>query len=174
MTATPATDDTVLRPAQRDDVPTILAFIRELAVYEKLEHEAVATPALMERALFGERPAAEVVIAEVGGQPAGFVLFFTTFSTFVGLPGLYLEDLFVRPAFRKRGIATTLMRHLARTAVERGHGRFEWSVLDWNEPAIRFYRSLGARPMDQWTVQRVDGEALLALACGGETGTNSQ
>ena len=166
MTATPATDDTVLRPAQRDDVPTILAFIRELAVYEKLEHEAVATPALMERALFGERPAAEVIIAEADGQPAGFVLFFTTFSTFVGLPGLYLEDLFVRPAFRKRGIATTLMRHLARTAVERGYGRFEWSVLDWNEPAIRFYRSLGARPMNEWTVQRVDGAALRALADG--------
>ena len=173
MTATPATDGIVLRPAQHDDVPTILAFIRELAVFEKLEHEAIATPALMEQALFGERPAAEVVIAEVDGQPAGFVLFFTTFSTFVGLPGLYLEDLFVRPAFRKRGIATTLMRHLARTAVERGYGRFEWSVLDWNEPAIRFYRSLGARPMDEWTVQRVDGEALLALACSGETDTKN-
>lgn len=173
MTATPATDGIVLRPAQRDDVPIILAFIRELAVFEKLEHEAIATPALMEQALFGERPAAEVVIAEADGQPAGFVLFFTTFSTFVGLPGLYLEDLFVRPAFRKRGIATTLMRHLARTAVERGYGRFEWSVLDWNEPAIRFYRSLGARPMDEWTVQRVDGEALLALACSGETDTKN-
>lgn len=173
MTATPATDGIVLRPAQRDDVPIILAFIRELAVFEKLEHEAIATPALMEQALFGERPAAEVVIAEADGQPAGFVLFFTTFSTFVGLPGLYLEDLFVRPAFRKRGIATTLMRHLARTAVERGYGRFEWSVLDWNEPAIRFYRSLGARPMDEWTVQRVDGEALLALARSGETDTKN-
>ena len=171
MTATPATDGIVLRPAQRDDVPIILAFIRELAVFEKLEHEAIATPSLMEQALFGERPAAEVVIAEADGQPAGFVLFFTTFSTFVGLPGLYLEDLFVRPAFRKRGIATTLMRHLARTAVERGYGRFEWSVLDWNEPAIRFYRSLGARPMNEWTVQRVDGEALLALARSGETDT---
>ncbi len=173
MTATPAIDGIVLRPAQHDDVPTILAFIRELAVFEKLEHEAIATPALMEQALFGERPAAEVVIAEADGQPAGFVLFFTTFSTFVGLPGLYLEDLFVRPAFRKRGIATTLMRHLARTAVERGYGRFEWSVLDWNEPAIRFYRSLGARPMDEWTVQRVDGEALLALARSSETDTKN-
>jgi len=154
----------LLRAATRADLPHILAFIRELAEYEKLAHEAVATEAQLDEHLFGPRPAAEVVIAEVDGEPAGFALFFTSFSTFVGLPGLYLEDLFVRPRFRGLGVGKRLMIDLAHRAVERGYGRFEWSVLDWNEPAIRFYRSLGALGQDEWTVQRVTGEALRRLA----------
>jgi GNAT superfamily N-acetyltransferase len=153
-----------LRPARRDDIPLILALVAELAEYERLAHEAVATPADFEGALFGARPAAEVLIAEVDGQPAGFALFFISFSTFLGKPGLYLEDLFVRPAFRGHGAGKRLMVELARIALERGYGRFEWSVLDWNSPAIGFYRSLGATPIDGWTVQRVSGDALRALA----------
>ena len=153
-----------LRPATRADIPQILDFIRGLAEYEKLAHEAVATPALLETHLFGERPTAEVVIAEADGVPAGFALFFHSFSTFLGQPGLYLEDLFVLPGHRGRGIGRRLMVHLAQLAVARGCGRFEWSVLDWNEPAIRLYRSLGAVGLDEWTVQRVTGDALQALA----------
>ena len=157
----------VLRPAVREDVPLILELVQGLAEYERLAHEAVATAVDMEAALFGTRPAAEVVIAECDGATAGFALFFVSFSTFLGKPGLYLEDLFVRPELRGRGIGQRLMVHLAQLAVERGYGRFEWSVLDWNAPAIEFYRSLGARPMDGWTVQRVSGEALSALAGRG-------
>jgi GNAT superfamily N-acetyltransferase len=153
-----------LRPARRDDIPLILALVAELAEYERLAHEAVATPANFEDALFGPRPAAEVLVAEVDGQHAGFALFFVSFSTFLGKPGLYLEDLFVRPAFRGNGVGKRLMVELARIALERGYGRFEWSVLDWNAPAIEFYRHLGATPMDGWTVQRVSGDALRALA----------
>ncbi|WP_394696094.1 GNAT family N-acetyltransferase [Pseudoxanthomonas japonensis] len=153
-----------LRPATRAYIPQILDFIRGLAEYEKLAHEAVATPALLETHLFGERPAAEVVIAEADGVPAGFALFFHSFSTFLGQPGLYLEDLFVLPGHRGLGIGRRLMVHLAQLAVARGCGRFEWSVLDWNEPAIRLYRSLGAVGLDEWTVQRVTGDALQALA----------
>jgi GNAT superfamily N-acetyltransferase len=155
-----------LRSATRTDVPEILAFVRELAEYEKLAHEAVATEAGMAEQLFGEHPAAEVVIAEVDGQPAGFALFFHNFSTFLGQRGLYLEDLFVRPQYRGLGLGERLMIHLAKLAVERGCGRFEWSVLDWNEPAIRFYRRLGAVGLDEWTVQRVSGQALHDLASG--------
>lgn len=153
-----------LRPATRADIPQILEFIRGLAEYEKLTHEAVATPALLETHLFGERPAAEVVIADVDGHPAGFALFFHSFSTFLGQPGLYLEDLFVLPRHRGLGIGKRLMVHLAQLAVARGCGRFEWSVLDWNAPAIRLYRSLGAVGLDEWTVQRVTADALQALA----------
>lgn len=153
-----------LRAATPADIPQILDFIRGLAEYEKLAHEAVATPALLETHLFGERPAAEVVIAEADGVPAGFALFFHSFSTFLGQPGLYLEDLFVLPGHRGLGIGRRLMVHLAQLAVARGCGRFEWSVLDWNEPAIRLYRSLGAVGLDEWTVQRVTGDALQALA----------
>ncbi len=156
--------DITLRPAVPVDIPLILEFVHELAEYEKLAHEAVATEAQFQEALFGEKPVIEVVLAQADGEPAGFALFFTSFSTFVGKPGIYLEDLFVRPAFRHRGIARRLMQHLAGLAVERGYGRFEWSVLDWNEPAIAFYRSLGAVPMDEWTVQRLTGEALHKLA----------
>ncbi|MBD9480409.1 GNAT family N-acetyltransferase [Pseudoxanthomonas sp. PXM02] len=153
-----------LRAATRADIPQILDFIRGLAEYEKLAHEAVATPAQLETHLFGEHPSAEVVIAEADGVPAGFALFFRSFSTFLGKPGLYLEDLFVLPDYRGLGLGKRLMVHLAQLAVSRGYGRFEWSVLDWNEPAIRLYRSLGAIGLDEWTVQRVSGDALQALA----------
>ncbi len=158
----------LLRPATPADIPLILELIRGLAEYERLAGEAVATAADLEEALFGPRPAAEVVLAECDGEPAGFALFFVSFSTFLGKPGLYLEDLFVWPRFRGRGVGKRLMLHLARLAVERGHGRFEWSVLDWNAPAIGFYRRLGATPMEGWTVQRVSGEALRALAAIGD------
>jgi len=157
-----------LRPATIDDVPQILAFIAELAEFEQLAHAAVATESLLADQLFGLRPAAEVVMAEVDGAPAGFALFFHTFSTFLGRRGLYLEDLFVRPAFRNGGLGRQLMGHLAKLAVERGCGRFEWSVLDWNESAVRFYRSLGASGMEGWTVQRVEGAALHALAASAK------
>lgn len=153
-----------LRSAILADVPQILAFIRELAEYEKLAHEAVADEATLAAQLFGGQPAAEVVIAEVDGQPAGFALFFHNFSTFLGKRGLYLEDLYVKPAYRGLGLGRRLMVHLAGLAVQRGCGRFEWSVLDWNAPAIAFYRELGAVPLDEWTVQRVTGEALNTLA----------
>ncbi len=153
-----------LRFAAGDDAPLVLAFIRELADYEQMSDEVAADETTLRASLFGERPAAEVVIAELDGAPVGFALFFPNFSTFVGRPGLYLEDLFVRPAARGRGVGAALLAFLARLARDRGYGRFEWSVLDWNEPAIGFYRRLGARPMDGWTVFRVDGEALSALA----------
>ncbi|TWT22412.1 GNAT family N-acetyltransferase [Luteimonas marina] len=163
----PNDPDVRLRPARPDDVPTILALIRGLAEYEKLAHEVEADEARLADTLFGERPGAEVVIAEADGEPAGFALFFHNYSTFLARPGLYLEDLFVQPRFRGLGIGRRLMVHLARLAVERGCGRFEWSVLDWNAPAIGFYRSLGAVGMDEWTVQRVTGDALRRLAAGG-------
>lgn len=157
-------DGLVLRAARPDDVPLVLALIRELADYEKLADAVVADEALLAASLFGDAPAAEVVIAEADGVPAGFALFFHTYSTFLGRRGLYLEDLFVRPAYRSRGIGLALMRHLAALAVARDCGRFEWTVLDWNAPAIGFYRALGAQPQDGWTVQRVEGAALHALA----------
>ncbi len=163
MTSTQPPEIT-LRPATVSDVAQILAFIRELGEYEKLLHEVIADEATLAAQLFSARPAAEVIIAEVDGQPAGFALFFHNFSTFLGQRGLYLEDLFVRPAFRGLGLGRQLMIHLARLALERNCGRFEWSVLDWNTPAIDFYRQLGAAPQDEWTVQRVSGEALRALA----------
>ena len=153
-----------LRLASRDDVPLILALIRELAEYER-EPDAVQTDeAMLAANLFGDAPGAEVVIADVDGRPAGFALFFHNFSTWLGRRGLYLEDLFVRPEYRGRGVGQVLMAYLAKLAVERDCGRFEWSVLDWNTPAIDFYRRLGAAGMDEWTVQRVTGEALHALA----------
>lgn len=154
----------IIRPAVEADVPLILRFIRELAEYERLAHEVVATEEGLRGTLFGARPFAEVVIAEEEGEPAGFALFFHNYSTFLGRPGLYLEDLYVRPEMRGAGIGRALLAHLARLAVERGCGRLEWWVLDWNEPAIRFYRSLGAQPMDDWTVFRVTGDALTQLA----------
>ena len=163
MTAQPVI---AIRPAGPADAGLILAFIRELGEYEKLSHEVVADEAGLVEELFGKRPRAEVLIAEVDGAAAGFALFFHNFSTFVGKPGLYLEDLFVRPAFRGHGVGKRLMVRLARIAVERDCGRFEWSVLDWNTPAIDFYRSLGAAGMDEWTMQRVSGDALHALAEG--------
>jgi len=153
-----------IRAATPDDVPLILRFIRELAAYERLAHEVVATEEKLRETLFGARPYAEVVIAEEAGEPAGFALFFHNYSTFLGRPGIYLEDLYVRPEMRGGGIGRALLAHLARLAVERGCGRLEWWVLDWNEPAIRFYRQLGAEAMDDWTVFRVAGDALTQLA----------
>ncbi|MFO0959898.1 MAG: GNAT family N-acetyltransferase [Isosphaeraceae bacterium] len=152
-----------IRPAQPADVGIIAELILELARYEKLEHEAKATPEILLRHLFGPRPAAEALIAEYGGEPVGFALFFTNFSTFRGQAGIYLEDLFVRPQVRGNGIGKALLRRLAETAVERDCGRLEWAVLDWNAPAIGFYKSLGARPMDEWTVFRLDDDALKML-----------
>jgi GNAT superfamily N-acetyltransferase len=153
-----------IRPATADDTPLIVELIRGLAEYERLAHECVATEERVRESLFGPRPDAEVVIAEVDGRPAGFALFFHNYSTFLARRGLYLEDLFVFPQYRGRGVGRALLVHLARLAVARGCGRFEWWVLDWNEPAIRFYRSLGAVPMDDWTVYRLTGEALEKLA----------
>lgn len=156
-----------IRPATEDDVPIILSLIRELAEYERLSHEVVATEGLLRESLFGERRGAEVLIACCKGAPAGFALFFHSFSTFLGRPGIYLEDLYVKPKFRGRGIGRALLTHLARLAKERGCGRLEWAVLDWNEPAIKLYKSIGAVPMDEWTVYRVTGEALETLATRG-------
>lgn len=156
--------DLSIRIAVPEDAPTILAFIRDLAEYEKLLHEVVADESTVRTTLFGPRPAAEVLIAELGGEPVGFALFFQTYSTFLAKPGMWLEDLFVRPAARGKGIGRALMSACARVAVERQYGRFEWNVLDWNEPAITFYASLGAKPMSEWIEQRVTGAALHALA----------
>ncbi|HET9484977.1 MAG TPA: GNAT family N-acetyltransferase [Xanthomonadales bacterium] len=153
-----------LRAATASDVALIRTLIVELAEYEKLAHEVAATEDLLREHLFGATPRAEAVIAEHGGEPAGFALFFHNFSTFLGRPGLYLEDLYVRPAHRGRGLGRLLMAYLAKLALERGCGRFEWWVLDWNEPVIAFYRALGAEPMADWTVQRVSGTALQKLA----------
>jgi GNAT superfamily N-acetyltransferase len=179
--------DFTLRPATRADVPLILDFIRQLAAYEGLLERVTASEASLRETLFATRPSAEVIIAEVAaatgsatasgerdapagasaaeaGEPAGFAVFFHTYSTFEGRPGLYLEDLFVLPRWRGRGVGRQLLAELARVAIARGCARMEWSVLDWNEMALRVYRSVGARAMDEWTVQRLDGEALRALA----------
>ena len=153
-----------IRSAAAADVPLVLRFIRDLAEYERLPHEVVATEPLLRETLFGPEPGAEVLLAEVDGEPAGFALFFHNFSTFLGRRGLYLEDLFVRPEARGRGVGRALLARLAAIARARGCGRFEWSVLDWNEPAIGFYRALGAVPMSDWTVYRVTGDALDRLA----------
>jgi GNAT superfamily N-acetyltransferase len=154
-----------IRNARKDDVPLILRFVRELAEYERLPHECVATEDAIRETLFGDRPSAEVVIAEEGDEPAGFALFFHNYSTFLARPGIYLEDLFVRPELRGRGYGKALLARLAHLARERGCGRLEWSVLNWNQPAIDFYRSLGARAMNEWTVFRLTGEELERLAC---------
>jgi GNAT superfamily N-acetyltransferase len=152
-----------IEQATAHDVPLILRLIQGLAEYEKLAHEVTATEAGLRETLFGARPAAEVIIGYAGDTPAGFALFFPNYSTFLGKPGLYLEDLFVLPEWRGHGLGLALMTHLAKLALERGCGRFEWSVLDWNEPAIGFYRSLGAKLMDGWSIVRVTGGALQKL-----------
>ncbi len=157
----------IVRAATRQDLPTISRFILALADYERLAQELKAQAADLDRYLFGPRPMAEVLIAQVEEEAVGFALFFHNFSTFEGRPGLYLEDLFVLPEARGQGAGKALLRRLAQIAVERDCARLEWSVLDWNAPAIAFYRSIGARPMDEWTVQRVDGGALQALASAG-------
>lgn len=156
-----------IRAAAAADIPVILQFIRELAAYEKLSHEVVATEALLQEWIF-EKQKAEVLLAEQNGKPVGFALFFHNFSTFLGRAGIYLEDLYVTPAARGNGVGKRLLQALASVAVERGCGRLEWSCLDWNIPSIGFYRSIGARPMDDWTVYRVTGKTLSALA--GEAG----
>ena len=152
-----------LRLAEDSDVSLILSFIRELAEYEKLLNEVVATEEILKESLF-ERKAAEVIIAEYKNEPVGFALFFHNFSTFLGKPGIYLEDLFVRPEMRGKGIGKTILAYLARLAIDRNCGRFEWWCLDWNESSIEFYKSIGAIPMDEWTVFRVHEEALTNLA----------
>ncbi len=154
----------LIRPAEPADVPVIAGLIRGLARFEKLEDEVALTEELLAAGLFGPRPYAESILAEVEGHPAGFALFFHNFSTFLARPGLYLEDLFVVPEHRGLGIGRALLTHLARLAVERGCGRLEWSVLDWNQEAISFYERLGARANSEWTTYRVTGEALHRLA----------
>lgn len=153
-----------ISPATAADVPTILHLIRALADYEKLSHEVVATEDSLRAALFGERPGAECLIAQEHGEPVGFALYFHNFSTFLSRRGLYLEDLFVEPAHRGKGYGKALLQQLAQIAVARGCGRLEWSVLDWNLPAIGFYRSVGATVMDDWRICRMTGPALQAFA----------
>lgn len=153
-----------VRPATIDDVPAIRDFIYELSVYEKLAHEMTATVEDLRRTLFGEKPRAEILFLEEDDKKAAFALFFHNYSTFLGKPGLYLEDLFVKPEYRRRGYGKVLLVELAKLAVERGCGRMEWAVLDWNTPAIKFYESLGAIGMTEWTTYRVTGNALTQLA----------
>jgi GNAT superfamily N-acetyltransferase len=166
-----ARTDVRVRSARPEDGETIARFVRELAAYEKLDHEVRASADDYREHLFGARPVAEALIAEQHGEPVGFALFFHTFSTFRGQPGIYIEDIYVRPAQRGRGVGKALLATVARLAVSRGCGRVEWSVLNWNSPAIGFYRTLGARPMDEWTVNRIDEEALTSLAASAPGGS---
>jgi GNAT superfamily N-acetyltransferase len=159
----PAAAPPTLRPATPADLPAVVGLITELAVFEKLEHLVVVTPESLHPHLFGERPVAECVVAEADGRVVAFALFFTNFSTFLGKPGLYLEDLYVQPAHRGTGLGKALLQHLGALAVARGCGRFEWSVLDWNERAIRFYEAMGATVMPDWRICRVTGPALAAF-----------
>ena len=156
-----------IRAATEDDVPLILSLIKELAGYERLSHEVVATEETLRASLFGERQVAETLLAHLGDDPAGFALFFYNFSTFLDRPGIYLEDLYVRPEYRGAGVGRVLLVHLAGLARHRDCGRLEWSILDWNEPAIGFYESIGASPVSGWTVYRVTGRALEELAARG-------
>lgn len=156
-----------IRSARAEDIPLIAQFIRDLAEYERLAHEVRFDEAVLQAKLFGPRPYAEVLIGEIDGEPQGFALFFHNFSTFEGKPGIYLEDLFVRPEARGSGLGKALLKRLAALAVERDCARLEWSVLDWNEPSIQFYLGLGAKAMDEWIIYRVDGGALGELAKGG-------
>jgi GNAT superfamily N-acetyltransferase len=159
--------DVRIAPGTRADVPVILDLIRQLAVYEKLAHEVTATEQVLHDSLFGAKPAAEVLLAYAGNVPIGFAVFFQSFSTFLGKPGLYLEDLYVVPEWRRQGVGKRLLASVAALAVARGCGRFEWAVLDWNEPALRFYKSLGTRVMDDWRICRLTGEALRRVASHG-------
>jgi len=154
----------MIREATEADVPLILQFIKDLAEYERLSDRVVTTEEMLRRTLFGSPRFAEVIIAEEDGEPAGFALFFHNYSTFLGQPGIYLEDLFVRQVMRGRGIGKALLARLARIARERGCGRVEWAVLDWNEPSIAFYRSIGAVSLDDWLMMRLTGDALTAMA----------
>lgn len=153
-----------IRPAQPSDTALILSLIKELADFEKLSHEVVATEEQLRETLFGPKAVPQVLIAEAGGQGVGFSLFFYNFSTFLAKPGIYLEDLYVKPAFRSKGIGLKLLQAIAKIAVEKDCGRFEWSVLDWNERALAFYRRLGAKPQNEWTVQRLTRREIEALA----------
>ncbi len=153
-----------IRPATVDDAPVILSLIKGLAEYEKLSHEVVATEELLRDTLFGGRPVAEVILGDFEGEPVGFALFFHNYSTFLGRPSIYLEDLFVKPEMRRKGIGKVMLAYVAYLAKERQCGRLEWSVLNWNEPALNFYKSIGAVPMDEWTVHRVTGEGINPLA----------
>jgi GNAT superfamily N-acetyltransferase len=153
-----------IEPATEIDVPVILSLIQGLAEYERLSREVVATEESLRESLFSSRRVAEVILGYVEKEAVGFAVFFHNYSTFLGRPGIYLEDLFVKPEWRRHGFGTQMLRHIAREAVERGCGRLEWSVLDWNRPAIDFYKNLGARAMDEWTVYRVTGDALKQLA----------
>ncbi len=157
----------IIRPARVEDVPIILQLIRDLATYERAPHEVTATGEQLIDVLFGERPAAEVLLAFEGQSPVGFAVFFHNFSTWLGRPGLYLEDLFVKPEKRGKGYGRALLIELAKIARERECGRMEWAVLDWNEPAINFYRALGAKPMDEWTVFRLTRDGIARLADSG-------
>lgn len=156
--------DFTIRPATRADVPIILHLIRDLATYERAPNEVTATEAGLVGVLFGEKPSAEVVLAFAGDNPVGFAVFFQNFSTWLGRPGIYLEDLFVKPEMRGRGYGRALLVHLAKIARDRNCGRMEWAVLDWNDPAIHFYRKLGAKPMDEWTVFRLTRDGIANLA----------
>ena len=160
-----------IRPARIGDVALMLRFIRELAAYERAEQEVVATETSLSASLFGDRARAHAVICRVAGVDAGFAVYFFNYSTWQGRQGLYLEDLYVSPAYRNAGAGKAMLQHLARTAVKQGCGRFEWSVLDWNEPAIAFYRSIGAVAMDEWVRYRLAGEALLKFADGNGSAT---
>jgi len=159
-----STDVVSIRPAAVDDVGTILRFITDLAIYEKAEHEVIADHEMLTRTLFGEQRYSEALIAEYGAEPVGFALYFYSYSTWLGKPGLYLEDLYVMPEHRKRGAGKALFKALARIAVERDCGRFEWSVLDWNQPAIDFYELMGAEPQSEWIKYRLSGASLDAVA----------
>jgi GNAT superfamily N-acetyltransferase len=159
-----------IAPAGERDVPVILNFIRQLAEYEKLSHLVIATEGDIYEHVFGTNPVAEVLLAHWNAEPVGFALYFRNFSTFLGQPGIYLEDLFVEPEHRGQGIGKALLSRLAQIALERGYGRLDWSVLDWNAPSIEFYRSLGAIPMDAWTGYRLTGDALSRLALGDRRG----
>jgi GNAT superfamily N-acetyltransferase len=158
-----AKDSFVIRAAEAGDVPRILAFINELAEYERLAHTVIATEESLRETLFGACRAAEVLLAELGGEPVGFALFFTNYSTFMGRPGIYLEDLYVRPAARGNGAGKALFLQVAKLAAQRQCGRLEWAVLDWNQPSIQFYKSMGAQAMSEWTTYRLTAEDLAAL-----------
>jgi GNAT superfamily N-acetyltransferase len=164
MTTSTDIADFTIKPATKKDVPVIFAFIKKLADYERLSHEVVASEELLQRTLFGQRRTAEVAIGYFKNEPVGFVLFFHNFSTFLGRPGIYIEDLFVEEIYRRRGFGGALLVHVAKLAAVRDCGRLEWSVLDWNEPAINFYQKLGAVPMQEWTVFRITGANLRRLA----------
>jgi GNAT superfamily N-acetyltransferase len=167
-------DDFGIRPAHVEDVPIILQLIRDLATYERAPNEVSATEEELVDVLFGERPAAEVLLAFEGKSPVGFAVYFYNFSTWLGRPGLYLEDLFVKPENRGKGYGRAFLIELAKIARDRGCGRMEWAVLDWNEPAIKFYRALGAKPMDEWTVFRLTRDGIARLANAAHTAATTE